>query len=244
MPFQINTFHATSMTTKPKSVGDVPQTLFGNNLVGWYVADTVVLDGSNNVSQWTDKSGNGNHATQSTISSRPPVVSNAIGGKPAINFNNTYWFSLPNFLQASWGAGSTFIVYTLERKDQQWAAMKVGSAGDAYWGSNSQYSYNGYIGEWRYDRVYAQPQKMTSLGTFGLSIISGTSYTVHRNGTQVLNTTPQWGVTSSPYIGRDETLKRMPGKIAEIVLVSRAATSSERLSMQSYFNSKYGIVFA
>lgn len=122
--------------------------------------------------------------------------------------------------------------------------MKVGSAGDAYWGTNSQYSYSGYIGEWRNGRVEGQPPNMTSFGTFGLSIISGTSYTVHRNGTQVLNTTPSWGVTSSPYIGRDETAKRMPGKIAEIVLVSRAATSSERISMQSYFNSKYGIVFA
>ena len=213
-------------------------------MVGWFKGDTYILDGSNNVSQWTDNSSYGNHATQSTSNLRPPVVSNAIGGNPAINFNNKYWFNLPNFLQASWGAGSTFIVYTLDQILQHWAAMKVGSAGDAYWGTNGEYGYSGYIGEWRNSRVERSPTGMTSVGTFGLSIISGTSYTVHRNGTQVLNTTPRWGVTSSPYIGRDELAKRMPGKIAEIVLVSRAATSSERISMQSYFNSKYGIVFA
>lgn len=52
----------------------------------WVRADTVLLDGSNNVQQATDLSGNGNHFTQGTAGSRPAWNSSdaLFGGKPSI----------------------------------------------------------------------------------------------------------------------------------------------------------------
>ena len=41
------------------------------------------------VSQWSDKSGNGRNATQSTASARPVQTSNALNGYPAVTFDGT-----------------------------------------------------------------------------------------------------------------------------------------------------------
>ncbi len=56
------------------------------NCAVWLRGDTVTLDGSNNVSSWTDKTGNGNHATQSTAGQRPTGTTATIGGQAALGF--------------------------------------------------------------------------------------------------------------------------------------------------------------
>ena len=43
-------------------------------------AASIALDGSNNVSQWNDKSGNGRHVTQATSGSRPAYITAGIKG--------------------------------------------------------------------------------------------------------------------------------------------------------------------
>lgn len=49
-------------------------------------ASTVILNGGN-VSEWQDKSGNGQHRQQATVVKQPPyVTSSPINGKPAIQF--------------------------------------------------------------------------------------------------------------------------------------------------------------
>ena len=44
---------------------------------------------SNIISQWTDASGNGYNATQSTVANQPTLVASAINGKPAVRFDGT-----------------------------------------------------------------------------------------------------------------------------------------------------------
>lgn len=58
-------------------------------LLLWLRADQgVVLSGSN-VTDWLDQSGNGNHVTQAVAGSRPVLVNNAIGGRPALDFSGS-----------------------------------------------------------------------------------------------------------------------------------------------------------
>jgi len=47
-------------------------------------ASTITLDGSNNVSQWDDKSGNARHATQAAALNRPTYLSSGINGLPTV----------------------------------------------------------------------------------------------------------------------------------------------------------------
>ncbi len=52
----------------------------------WLRGDSLTLDGSNNVSSWTDKSGNGNHAVQGTAINRPTGTTATIGSQVAVGF--------------------------------------------------------------------------------------------------------------------------------------------------------------
>ena len=47
----------------------------------------VTLDSDNNVSEWSDKSGNNRHATQETAGRRPWHITKELNGKPVVRFN-------------------------------------------------------------------------------------------------------------------------------------------------------------
>jgi hypothetical protein len=50
--------------------------------------DSITLNGSN-VSQWDDKSGNGNHVSNSTASTQPAYLTTGWNGKPTVSFTKT-----------------------------------------------------------------------------------------------------------------------------------------------------------
>lgn len=77
-------------------VDDIPPTISG--LVQWLRGDEVIKDGSNNVSQWTDKSGLGNHCTQAVTGNMPLYVASGINSQPSIRFNSD-WLINPLVLQ-------------------------------------------------------------------------------------------------------------------------------------------------
>lgn len=221
-----------------------PKTIFGSDLVGWYRADTVVAN-NNKVSQWTDLSGLNNHATQTTVSNQPTLVSAGFNGKPVIRFDNLdVWFTLPDVLQPAWGQASLFIVYNLKDNTQNWDATRTGSNTGCYWGTVSQFNYAGFFGEFRANRLEFQPASMTVAGQHFVEVISGSgnnAYKVFRNTTNLLTTNPDWGVTTTPYIGRASDAKRMNGDIAEIFIVKRAATDAERQASQQYVKSFWAL---
>lgn len=64
--------------------GGIPPTSL-SGLAAYYEADQgITLDGSSNVSQWNDLSGNGAHLTQSTALSRPGYSATSFNGMPAV----------------------------------------------------------------------------------------------------------------------------------------------------------------
>jgi len=68
--------------TGPGGVGST------SNMVLWFSADHGVTAPTLAVSQWDDRSGRGNHATQLTANRQPAFLTNAINGYPAIQFDN------------------------------------------------------------------------------------------------------------------------------------------------------------
>jgi len=67
------------------------------NLAVWFDANdlaSLTYDGSKNISQVSDKSGNGRHATQGTLLNQPKLVLNTYNGRPAIRGDGTNtWMS-------------------------------------------------------------------------------------------------------------------------------------------------------
>jgi hypothetical protein len=65
--------------------------LLGADLALWLDAadtDTITLNGSD-VSQWDDKSGNGNHASQATAAEQPTYQATGLNSKPTVSFDAT-----------------------------------------------------------------------------------------------------------------------------------------------------------
>jgi len=64
--------------------------LFGSNLVAWFDAQDAasITQSSGAVSQWNDKSGNGNHLTQATAGKKPTYSATGLGGaQPSVSFD-------------------------------------------------------------------------------------------------------------------------------------------------------------
>ena len=68
-----------------------PTSLPLQNVELWLDADesTTVTHSSNAVSQWKDKSGKDNHASQSTAANQPTLTASGLNGKPVITFDGT-----------------------------------------------------------------------------------------------------------------------------------------------------------
>jgi hypothetical protein len=238
--------------TDLSSGGEEPATptnildIFGQDLIAWFRADNAIMAG-NRVSQWTDLSGNNNHAVQPDSNKYPYFTQDGFNGKPAIIFNNLdVWFSLPDCLNSSWGEASLFIVYELQNTTQHWDATATGSNNNCYWGTNNVFNYAGYFGEFRASRLEGQPVNMTVAGKHFIEVVSGTSsnsYRLFRDGANLLTTNPAWGVRAIPYIGRAADSKRMNGNIAEIFIAKKAATDSQRISCQNYVKDFWGLAW-
>lgn len=68
--------------TGPGGVGN------SSNNIMWFAADHGVVAPTLAVSQWSDRSGNGNHAAQADPNARPTLIANALNGYPALLFDN------------------------------------------------------------------------------------------------------------------------------------------------------------
>ena len=227
-------------------VGSDPSVIFGNSLIAWYRADTVTADSNNNVNQWTDKSGRGNHAAQSNSGLQPLLNSTGFNGKSVLQMQGSKWLSMPNCLSASWGSASLFVLYNLSDRTNQTTVMFTGADNNGeYWSSNSQFNYVSYFGEFRNNRLNAQPTDLGDLGQKLVTIVSdgpNNLYSIYKNGNSSYSTTPDFGVTSTPYIGRDHNNSQfLAGDIAEIILVNRAATDSERSQVRAYLKAFWNL---
>jgi hypothetical protein len=80
----------TGITADQVSFSATVSTVPLGGLLVWFKADDgVTVDGSNNVSQWLDRSGSGNHAAQSTTGLKPVLDDDALNDLPVIQFDGS-----------------------------------------------------------------------------------------------------------------------------------------------------------
>src|SRR5690349_19974071 len=69
------------------AVGNAAGSVPSSGLKLWLKADTGVTSSGGTVSRCADRSGSGTDAAQSTASSQPTLVSNAVNGRPGLRFD-------------------------------------------------------------------------------------------------------------------------------------------------------------
>jgi hypothetical protein len=210
-----------------------------NGIVSWLRAD----DGISGGAQWTDFSGFGTNAIQSTIAAQPATNAAAINFNYALQFDgsNDNMSLLYNINPENINPLTILTVYS---------PSAVSANSRALWG-NDNGSYDrfmklDYVSANNADAAYAGGN--ISGGSFiNTSIMNegaaNGSY-VYINNKQVLNYTQAnstGGVLTTTVGGWGPTGGPFSGKIAEMVVYNRSLNTAELQKINSYLSLKYGI---
>lgn len=213
-------------------------------------ADTATItESSGSVSQWNDKSGNGNNVTQSTGSAQPTTGSNTLNGKNVVTFDGSDTLTLPSPLFTIPNGNST--VFSVSRQANVDAidfiiGMDEGGADryvlryDVGQASVSFRSRNNNVGS-----------VTTSTDNRDYNVIvayrNGTEEGIAVNGgtfTTSSSATSEDGIDGGNIGSQAGTQFYLTGDIAEILLFNRSLASNERIVVATYLKNKWGISWA
>lgn len=229
----------------PKSIGNLRLWLDASHIAG--LADGAAL------ASWTDLSGNGSHATQSTPAAQPTFYANVLNGRPGVQFDGT-----ADCLQA---ASVTFSLLTAFAVFQISGNGLVYEHGPGGADTNNTYLYTttantlffrrnttndsakNYIANWGSDNA-AKIARHTYGGTHA-------THTLHVNGalatlTNVLAGEPgASSVTAALNIGsRNQTTAFVTGYLFELILYDAALDGGQCRRIERYLSTKWGIDLA
>lgn len=222
----------------------------------WLMGDAGVLTSGSNVTQWSDLSNSGNHASQATGANRPTLVTNAVNSLPAIAFNgSSQYLQCPTGL-ADFTAGASIFFVTKPTSiinNARFFDFANGTANNNIYlseatspaASASLFVYNSSTAS----SVNSTANKLTA-GSYQLleanhsgagSASIYTNNALDNSGT-VLNITNI--SRSGNYIGIDTAktaADSYSGQIAEILIYSKSLTDAQRASVESYLRAKYNV---
>ncbi len=236
-------------------------TLFGNskfqpqniyNMKLWLDSSdlsTITKDGSNKISQWNDKSGLGNHATQGTGTKQPTWTASQLNSKPTVYFDNTDTLAVSSAsLYAVANGGNTCFAVAKNSNasgvtDYVWHMSEAGS------GRN----YLAYLPT--EGSIRSQSRTLDSNGVSYTTSVnnayqvirtrrSGTTQAIAVNGSA--ETTNAFGADEDGvdafYLGSRANIDSfLDGYIAEILIYSRVLSSHEIALVERYLANKWAI---
>ena len=210
----------------------------------------VIFDSGNDISQWNDLSGNNNHATQPFAVSQPSKGTTTLNGKDVIKFDGTNFMNL--------AAASTF---NIDNSDYEiFMVARSSSVAIEFLFSGSVLNYEMHLnltGEppplvgFRFIPITG---KFSDIGN-NLDFTDGQGHIfggrvdnnigiarVDKSDSLDTETPARSSSTGSLFLGQRATGGfRLNGDIAEVLLFSRALSSSERALIENYFNSEWGV---
>jgi hypothetical protein len=221
---------------------------------------TITLDGSSNISEWRDKSGNYRHATQATALNRPSYTSSN-----QINSINTPWFAgvssrltVPHAPEIS---ASSYTVIAVVDNDSTGTAFRswFGKSANASPGNRKYFiGTNQNIGApWAPSNmvVIADGESTSALGN-GIKEQSGAGNSLpvivsHQKDASVAaylwtdgvlratTLTPNSNNTNTSPLAIGDEYYPWLGKVAEVLYYDRVLTTPERQSVESYLRTKW-----
>ena len=221
------------------------------DLALWLDADdasTITLNGST-VSQWSDKSGNGNNASQATAAFQPSYVTSSISGKSALDFDGS-----DDILLTSFTIPDNHTVFYVARSDGQ---TGTGSLLRPVWSSTGGSPALIGSGATRDPTLqldfYMLTNRITPVAASFLdneTLLAGSTYdgvrlSGFKNGspysTPLVLSHSGFGAAT---IGgdTDDVTRRFHGPIAEIVMADTTLSTDARQKLEGYLAWKWGLV--
>ena len=230
---------------------DLPLTI--PNLSFWYDAadaGTITKDGSNLVSQWNDKSGNRNHATQGTGTKQPTYTLNQQNTLPTLVFDGGDTLVMPSGVYA-FANGNQTLFCVAKRNTEAGTVnrlMSMNSGGAANFRLILGYSSVAASIQYGCNGTGTVASKSGATNTNYQIIQGGLSSTTQsvtfNNNTKGTGTGAAQTVDSA-YIGSNtDTDRYLTGGIGEIIAYARALDATEELTINRYLATKWGITLA
>jgi hypothetical protein len=219
-------------------------------------ADAGVVPGSSGLLQWSDQSGNGRHATQPNSSSQPGLRPLAINGLSAVRFDGQddfLSFTLPvNGLE-----GLSLFLVAANTRDQGGGPTQAEEAA-LFWNETAPWGtvYLTPLQSVVYARFgttetgnrlrYQRPAAVGASFTVTTAIKDGPTDMIFVNGALVLSQPGRAaaiaGCRDTADLGRgldDNTF--FAGDIAEALVYTRALSAVERVRVEQYLGTRYGL---
>lgn len=225
-------WHFWGSSFSPTQISNLAMWLDGSD------SSSITVDGSNNISQWNDKSGNGRHLLQTNATQRPSYTSsNQING-----------ITVPNF-DGSDDTMSTSGASTISQADTIYIVFRLGSGAtnpQLYDGSSArQYLYfptttsiQAFANSTMTPTITSVVGAVTQVGV----LFNGASSTIRMNGAQISSGNlgvsgigPETVVGSNRFGGSP-----FKGTIAELLIYSKALSTTERDNAEAYLKAKWG----
>lgn len=236
------------LRTNPVRINVTPSIIPSTNLKMHLRADAGVSVSGVDVTGWTDQSGNGNSATQTSATNRPVLVSNSMNGEPVIRFNGTNSFlQLPTatnlgivnndyqmFIIARSNTPSTTSVYFLvsaESASEQYELHTNGSQGVRFIPKAGVYIDEGTAGDYTDGEAHLYQMEATS--TYGLIRMDAdgiTQSTGDRRSSESGNLRLGTRTAGSSWFN---------GDIAEVIIYNTVLSESDQNVVEDYLKNKY-----
>jgi len=207
----------------------------------WLRADAGVISSGGRVSEWRDQSGNQRHATMTTASRQPYLVTGVLNSLPVLRFLGAQSLNLLTPAQPS-----TFTVFVVGKntKTTESFSMILGPGGNfpnnqLRWENGSQALFVG-LG----NNLPIITSNVGNTRTYhALSArYNGSSMTVYRDGNTVsshsFTTSGPWTLAS---VGSWYSQYYMQGELAEIIIYDRVLSDAERSTVNAHLRSKYNL---
>jgi hypothetical protein len=216
-----------------------------SGLVVWYSAEaeTGYSDGAQ-MTQWTDLSGNANHATVNGTTKPVWQATTGSGGGPSVRFGGAGWFTLPNVFSGATSGEMLMMVKSDNTNRDSWVF-------GAYTGSyaSCHYPYDGLVYE-RFGMTGSSSSSDRMTFTPSLSVtawrrynawaanndfavrMDATSQATDSSNAVGFPTTPAIGVTAIS--GALRTTSPWQGNAAAVVLYNRKLTTTERSDLDAW----------
>jgi len=204
----------------------------------WLDASQIVgLVDTDPVATWSDLSGNGNDATQSTSNKKPAYRTNRINGLPMVVGDGND--ILATALDRGSGDGTVFIV---GKWDTPSSTSRIA-------GFAQSSSFTNHLGGWGY-YVNTAPTVgslyYNGLGDATVSSIAcykkaSDEVTIYAGGTSLAGTSLSANWTPAFYVFGDHAGEESVSSIAEIIIYDTALGTTDREAVEDYLTGKYAL---
>lgn len=198
-----------------------------------------IVQSGGSVSQWNDKSGNGNHADQSTGSKQPTTNSRTLNGINVLDFDaalsqTLYIPSVP------YGGATDLMLFAVAKNDStaSYEFIMLGTGSDKVGIGQQGASYRYIADNQSYITGTAND---LSPHLLNICVDSGTNAEFFIDGTSIDARTGTYSIaTQSAYIGSQNDLYFLNGYVAEII-VATICTLANRQKIEGYLAHKWGL---